>query len=131
MTELLSISYLVLESSPLANLDSSEVGGAGIVILVCSADSVPVLRGHSSGIIATRVSVARREQEAFRKLLKVEKWCPEGDDVAFGNSAFIRRLAPTGKPPWATVIFLKHLGEFLWAKPEVSFVIFLVVAFAI
>ena len=37
-------------------------------------------------------------------MLEVEKWFPEGDDVALRNSTFIRRFEPTGRPPWMRVI---------------------------
>ena len=54
--------------------------------------------------------------ETSQKLLEVEKWSPEGDDVALRNSTFIRRFEPTGRPPWMTLILPKLSGKFQPAK---------------
>ena len=54
--------------------------------------------------------------ETSQKLLEVEKWSPEGDNVALRNSTFIRRFEPTGRPPWMTLIVPKLSGKFQPAK---------------
>ena len=56
------------------------------------------------------IEFAPTQLETSQKLLEVEKWSPEGDDVALRNSTFIRRFEPTGRPPWTTSIYFASMN---------------------
>ena len=52
-------------------------------------------RGNLFSVIFNQtVKCSASSVETSQKLLEVEKWSPEGDDVALRNSTFIRRLEP-------------------------------------
>jgi len=71
-------------------------------------------RGNLFSVIFNQtVKCSASSVETSQKLLEVEKWSPEGDDVALRNSTFIRRFEPTGRPPWMTLILPKLSGKFL------------------
>ena len=54
--------------------------------------------------------------EASQKLLELEKWSPKRRKFVFCNFKLERRLQPTGRPPWMTVIFSSPSDKFLLAK---------------